>query len=107
MENQSEEDYIRKFLVDLDGIHFLNTYNNPNDGATYKINTNHIRDAITIIKENEVKGNTVLEVGCGPNIMNSLIVSPYFEDLYPSDFNKAMRKPVSSNCSQTTFVISS
>ena len=65
-------------MENLDGSSFLNTYYNPNDAATHEINTDHISDAITIIKENEVSGDTDLEVGCGPNIMNSLIVSPYF-----------------------------
>ena len=75
MECQNEDNYKRKFLVDLDKIYFLDIYYNPNDAATHEVTTNYI------------SGNTVLEVRCGPNTMNSLIVSPYFHQFYPSDIS--------------------
>ena len=79
MECQNEDNYKRKFLVDLDRIYFSNINYNPNDAATHEITTNYI------------SGNTVLEVRCGPNSMNSLIVSPYFQQFYPSNKAKKTR----------------
>ena len=75
MECQNEDNYKRKFLVDLDRIYFSNINYNPNDAATHEITTNYI------------SGNTVLEVRCGPNSMNSLIVSPYFQQFYLSNIS--------------------
>jgi len=86
--------YKKQFDEDLDGIHFLQIYYDPSTESTYKINTWHMRNMVDILRENNIQGEKIVEIGCGPLIMNSLLVSPYFKQLFPSDYSKTIRKPL-------------
>lgn len=91
---QELQTYKNQFNVELDGIKFLKTYYDPSDKPTYEINTQHMNDAIDVLKRRSVHGGRVLEIGCGPNIMNSLVTCSFFDEIYLSDFNLGMLKPV-------------
>ena len=88
-------DYKKPFQEDFDALVFLQTYYDPDDEPTLEINTQHIRDAVDVLKAQNISGGDVLEVGCGPYIANSLIASQFFDRIYPADYSESMITPVS------------
>lgn len=112
MASTTLNEYKKSFDEQLDALKYLNTYYDPKDNSTYDINTQHIIDAISVLTAHRSAligaksahygsrgahgfGGKVLEVGCGPYIGNSLVVSEFFDEIYPSDYNLAMLTPVS------------